>query len=134
MVDTAGTLCKAAEALKAAGARRVFAFCSHGVLSKPANTRIANSTALTELVILDTIPLSEESKVRRSRSTVICVLLHAVVAEIMDYYIEIWRISCDVVNSHWGFLSCVVFCETCFFVNRTGHREDCTTQCSSHDG
>lgn len=58
MVDTAGTLCKAAEVLKAAGARRVFAFCSHGVLSGPAATRIANSV-LTELVVLDTIPLSD---------------------------------------------------------------------------
>lgn len=58
MVDTAGTLCKAAEVLKEFGARRVFAFCSHGVLSGPAATRIANSV-LTELVVLDTIPLSE---------------------------------------------------------------------------
>jgi len=58
MVDTAGTLCKAAEVLKEFGARRVFAFCSHGVLSGPAATRISNSV-LTELVVLDTIPLSE---------------------------------------------------------------------------
>lgn len=61
MVDTAGTLCKAAEILKQAGARRVFAFISHGVLSGPANARIANSM-LTELVVLDTIPMSDESK------------------------------------------------------------------------
>lgn len=62
MVDTAGTLCKAAEILKEGGARRVFAFCSHGVLSGPAAKRIANSV-LTELVVLDTIPLSEECAV-----------------------------------------------------------------------
>jgi ribose-phosphate pyrophosphokinase len=62
MVDTAGTLCKAAEILKGFGARRVFAFCSHGVLSGPAATRIANSV-LTELVVLDTIPLSDASMV-----------------------------------------------------------------------
>jgi len=60
MVDTAGTLCKAAEILKENGARRVFAFASHGVLSGPAPHRIANSV-LTELVVLDTIPLSEAS-------------------------------------------------------------------------
>lgn len=60
MVDTAGTLCKAAEMLKSSGARRVFAFCSHGVLSGPAASRIANSV-LTELVVLDTIPLSDAS-------------------------------------------------------------------------
>ena len=62
MVDTAGTLCKAAEVLKQAGARRVFAFASHGVLSGPAASRISNSV-LTELVVLDTIPLSNESMV-----------------------------------------------------------------------
>jgi len=61
MVDTAGTLCKAAEVLKEFGARRVYAFCSHGVLSGPAAERISKS-ALTELVVLDTVPLSEESK------------------------------------------------------------------------
>jgi ribose-phosphate pyrophosphokinase len=58
MVDTAGTLCKAAEMLKESGARRVFAFCSHGVLSGPAASRIANSV-LTELVVLDTILISD---------------------------------------------------------------------------
>jgi len=60
MVDTAGTLCKAAEILKDAGARRVFAFASHGVFSGPAASRIANSV-LTELVVLDTVPLSAAS-------------------------------------------------------------------------
>lgn len=58
MVDTAGTLCKAAEMIKESGARRVFAFCSHGVLSGPAASRIANSV-LTELVVLDTIAISD---------------------------------------------------------------------------
>ncbi|KAJ1436851.1 phosphoribosyltransferase-like protein [Ochromonadaceae sp. CCMP2298] len=61
MVDTAGTLCKAVDVLLESGARRVFAFCSHGVLSGPAAQRIADSQ-LTELVILDTIPMSEECK------------------------------------------------------------------------
>jgi hypothetical protein len=63
MVDTAGTLCKAVDVLLDQGARRVFAFCSHGVLSGPAASRIAKSN-LTELVILDTIPLSKECEVR----------------------------------------------------------------------
>ena len=61
MVDTAGTLCKAADIIKEQGARRVFAFASHGVFSGPAATRIANSS-LTELVVLDTVPLSEASQ------------------------------------------------------------------------
>lgn len=73
MVDTAGTLCKAAEVLKSFGARRVFAFASHGVLSGPAPERIANSV-LTELVVLDTIPLSEAALV--SRSTIVFDVSH----------------------------------------------------------
>lgn len=55
MIDTAGTLCKAAEVLIAKGARRVFAFASHGLLSGPGNDRIANSK-MEECVILNTIP------------------------------------------------------------------------------
>ncbi|KAL7466456.1 hypothetical protein ACHAXS_007778 [Conticribra weissflogii] len=55
MIDTAGTLCKAADVLVAKGARRVFAFASHGLLSGPGNDRIANSR-LEECVILNTIP------------------------------------------------------------------------------
>ena len=62
MVDTAGTLCKAAEVLKEFGARRVFAFASHGVFSGPAPSRIKNSV-LTELVVLDTVMLSAEAAV-----------------------------------------------------------------------
>ncbi len=56
MVDTAGTLVKAAEALKSRGATSVMACCTHGVLSGPAFERLNNGT-LDELVITDTIPL-----------------------------------------------------------------------------
>ena len=58
MVDTAGTLTKAADVLKAKGANSVMACCTHGVLSGPAFDRIEKST-LDELVITDTIPLSK---------------------------------------------------------------------------
>jgi ribose-phosphate pyrophosphokinase len=58
MVDTAGTLCKAAEVLKERGAKKVIAYCTHPVLSGPAIDRIAKSP-LDELVVIDTIPLSE---------------------------------------------------------------------------
>jgi ribose-phosphate pyrophosphokinase len=58
MVDTAGTLCLAAKALKQNGARRVVAYITHPVLSGPAVDRISNSE-LDELVVTDTIPLSE---------------------------------------------------------------------------
>lgn len=55
MIDTAGTICKAAKVLKNSGARRVFAFASHGLLSGPGNDRIANSD-IDECVILNTLP------------------------------------------------------------------------------
>lgn len=58
MVDTAGTLCKAAGALKEHGAKRVVAYCTHAVLSGPAIDNI-NGSDLDELVITDTIPLNE---------------------------------------------------------------------------
>ncbi|WP_296274363.1 ribose-phosphate pyrophosphokinase, partial [Psychrobacter sp. UBA6730] len=61
MVDTAGTLCKAAEALKANGARRVLAYITHPVLSGNALQNISES-ALDEVVVTDTIPLSEAAK------------------------------------------------------------------------
>jgi ribose-phosphate pyrophosphokinase len=58
MVDTAGTLCSAAGALKEKGAKRVVAYCVHPVLSGPAVDNITNSQ-MDELVVTDTIPLSE---------------------------------------------------------------------------
>ena len=61
MVDTANTLCEAAQALKDNGAARVFAYCTHAVLSGSAATRIANS-ALDELVVTDTIPLRDDAR------------------------------------------------------------------------
>jgi ribose-phosphate pyrophosphokinase len=61
LVDTAGTLCEAARALKEHGATRVMAYITHPVLSGPAVSNIENSE-LDELVVTDTIPLSEEAK------------------------------------------------------------------------
>ncbi len=61
MVDTAGTLCKAAQALKDNGARRVLGYITHPVLSGNAIDNIENSV-LDEIVVTDTIPLSAEAK------------------------------------------------------------------------
>jgi len=61
MIDTAGTIVKAARALKESGATSVMAFCSHPVLSGPAHERILTG-ALDELVVTDTIPLSQENE------------------------------------------------------------------------
>lgn len=61
MVDTAGTLCKAADALKENGAKKVVAYCTHPVLSGTAIENIEGSN-LDALVVTDTIPLGEEAK------------------------------------------------------------------------
>ncbi|BBU68529.1 MAG: ribose-phosphate pyrophosphokinase [Rhodocyclaceae bacterium] len=61
LVDTAGTLCKAAAALKQNGARSVTAYCTHPVLSGAAVERI-NESVLDELVVLDTIPLTDAAQ------------------------------------------------------------------------
>jgi ribose-phosphate pyrophosphokinase len=68
MIDTAGTLVKAAEVLKERGAQKVFAYCTHAVFSGPAIERI-RASQLDEVVITDTIPLNDAgvkcSKVRQ---------------------------------------------------------------------
>ena len=61
MVDTAGTLIKAAAAFKERGATSVTAFCTHPVLSGPAYERVA-AAAIDELVVTDTIPLKEQNE------------------------------------------------------------------------
>ena len=61
LVDTAGTLCLAAKALKDQGAERVLAYITHAVLSGPAVERISDS-ALDELVVTDTILLRGEAR------------------------------------------------------------------------
>nr|WP_081299155.1 MULTISPECIES: ribose-phosphate pyrophosphokinase [unclassified Gilliamella] len=61
MIDTAGTLCKAADALKARGAKRVFAYATHPIFSGKAVSNIKNS-AIDEIVVCDTIPLTAEVK------------------------------------------------------------------------
>ncbi|OCG06715.1 ribose-phosphate pyrophosphokinase [Gilliamella sp. wkB178] len=61
MIDTAGTLCKGADALKARGAKRVFAYATHPIFSGKAVSNIKNS-AIDEVIVCDTIPLSAEVK------------------------------------------------------------------------
>jgi ribose-phosphate pyrophosphokinase len=61
LVDTAGTLCTAAKALKSAGAAKVVAYCTHAVLSGKAVENISNSV-LDELVVTDSIPLRPEAE------------------------------------------------------------------------
>lgn len=61
MIDTAGTLCQAAANLKANGAKRVFAFASHGLFSGPASDRIKRSV-LEEVVVVNSVPLKANAK------------------------------------------------------------------------
>lgn len=60
LIDTGGTMCKAADLIMSKGAKSVRAFCTHPVLSGKAHENIANS-ALTELVVTDTIPLRQDN-------------------------------------------------------------------------
>ncbi|HOX66986.1 MAG: ribose-phosphate pyrophosphokinase [Rhizobacter sp.] len=62
MIDTAGTLVKAADVLKARGAKSVYAYCTHAVFSGPAIERI-RSSMLDEVVITNTIPMTDAAKV-----------------------------------------------------------------------
>jgi ribose-phosphate pyrophosphokinase len=84
MVDTAGTLCLAAQALKDEGAERVVAYITHAVLSGGAVERIATS-ALDELVVTDTIPLGEAArKCGRIRQLSVAALLAETIRRIRD--------------------------------------------------
>jgi len=75
MVDTAGTLCAAADALKDHGAAKVVAYCTHPVLSGPAIDNI-EASHLDELVVTDTLPLSERAQASpRIRQLSIAVML-----------------------------------------------------------
>ena len=56
-----GTLCSAADMLKAHGARRVYAYAAHGLFSGPANERISRSS-LQEVVVVNTVPLNTSAK------------------------------------------------------------------------
>ena len=61
MVDTAGSLCEGAKALRHMGAKDIYACCSHGILSNPAVQRI-NDSVIKKLIITNTIPLAEDKK------------------------------------------------------------------------
>jgi ribose-phosphate pyrophosphokinase len=84
LVDTAGTLCQAAQALKDEGAERVIAYITHPVLSGKAVERI-EASALDELVVTDTIPLGEAArKCKRIRALSVAELLAETMRRIRD--------------------------------------------------
>ena len=67
IVDTAGSLCGGAKALKEMGASRVFAACAHAVLTDPAVERIQKSV-ISELIITNTIPLPPEKQIDKIKT------------------------------------------------------------------
>ena len=84
MIDTAGTLCHAAKALKDEGAVKVVAYITHAILSGEAIKRISDSV-LDELVVTDTIPLSEEARAcNRIRQLSVSALLAESIRRIRD--------------------------------------------------
>ena len=84
MIDTAGTLCQAVAALKEQGAKKVVAYITHPVLSGPAVERI-NKSLLDELVVTDTIPLSEAARASdRIRQLSVAELLAETMRRISD--------------------------------------------------
>jgi ribose-phosphate pyrophosphokinase len=84
MIDTAGTLVKAAEVLKDRGAKNVYAYCTHAVFSGPAIDRIQNS-ALDEVVITNTIPMSVAARgCRKIRQLSVAFLFAETIRRITD--------------------------------------------------
>ena len=84
MIDTAGTLVKAAEVLKERGARRVFAYCTHPILSGPAVDRIAGSQ-LDEVVNTNTIPLADAARAcKKIRQLSVAFLFAETIRRISD--------------------------------------------------
>ncbi len=83
MIDTAGTICNAANALKQEGALEIYACCTHPVLSGPAITRIEKS-AITELVVMDTLLLPDEKKIDKIKQLTVSKLLATAIRRIHD--------------------------------------------------
>ncbi len=83
IIDTAGTIANAANALKDLGAKNIYACCTHGVLSGPAIDRI-NSSAIEELVMLNTIPLNEKNDNTKIRSLSVAPLFAEAIKRIYD--------------------------------------------------
>lgn len=83
MIDTAGTICHAADALKERGATEVYACCTHAVLSGPAIDRIEKS-AIKELIMLDTVPLPDEKKLDKIHVLSVAQMFAEAISRIFD--------------------------------------------------
>lgn len=81
MIDTAGTLCVAAAELKSRGAKRVFAFATHGLFNGPAIDRISNSQ-FEKVVVLNTVPLPSEKNISKIVQLSVAPLLADAIARV----------------------------------------------------
>ena len=83
MIDTGGTIVKAAEALFEQGAAKVIATATHGVLSGPAVDRLKNSR-VSEVVLTNTLPISEEKQFDKLTTLSIAPMLARAIREVFD--------------------------------------------------
>ena len=83
MIDTAGTITNAANALKEFGAKNIYACCTHAVLSGPAIERIENS-AISELIVLDTIRLPKEKEIDKIKVLTVAEMFGEAIKKIVS--------------------------------------------------
>ena len=96
MVDTAGSLCEGAKALKKLGAKEVYACCSHGILTDPAVQRIQDS-CIKQLVITNTIPLDPAKK----HEKIVSISLAPMLAEFIKCIYENEPVS-NLFDKNWA--------------------------------
>ena len=83
MIDTAGTICQAAEALKARGAAKVIAAATHPILSGPAVQRL-NDSAFEEVIVTDTLPIGEDITIDKLTVLSIAPLIARAIQEVFE--------------------------------------------------
>ena len=81
MIDTAGTICNAAEALLKLGGKSVYTCATHAVLSGPAIDRI-NSSCIEEMVLLNTLPIPEEKRIDKMTVLSVAPLFSEVISRV----------------------------------------------------
>lgn len=83
MIDTAGTICQAADALKARGAKAVIAATTHPILSGPAADRL-NSSAFEEVIVTNTLPIAEDIQINKLTTLSIAPLIAKAINEVFE--------------------------------------------------
>ncbi|GAA1720867.1 ribose-phosphate diphosphokinase [Propioniferax innocua] len=83
MIDTAGTICQAADALKARGAKAVIAATTHPILSGPAADRL-NESAFEEVIVTNTLPISEDVQINKLTVLSIAPLIAKAIHEVFE--------------------------------------------------